>query len=164
MKQSGAATGLKQAGGGAQGWCLTSALRAARRHHPFFCPKLGVLFFFDDLVMTMRSFFLPLFVALAALSGAAAQAQTLAEVADATELAKTNGCLSCHAMSEKIVGPAYSAVAEKYKGDKDAVANLVQSIQYGSKGKWGRTPMPAHNSMSQADLKTLAVWVMNTKH
>ena len=94
---------------------------------------------------------------------AAGSAHALDEAA-ALELAKANGCLSCHSAKEKIVGPAYASVAEKYKDDKDGVANLVQSIQYGSKGKWGRTPMPAHNSMSQADLKTLAVWVMNTKH
>jgi cytochrome c len=92
-----------------------------------------------------------------------AQAETVADNAAAIELAKTNGCLSCHAMHEKVVGPAYSAVAEKYKDDKDAMSSLVQSIQRGSKGKWGRVPMPAHDTMSQADLKTLAAWVMSTK-
>ena len=109
----------------------------------------------------MRAYRSLLFVAVA-LSGAV-QAETVADTAAAVELAKTSGCLSCHAMNEKVVGPAYSAVAEKYKGDKDAVASLVQSIQYGSKGKWGRMPMPAHSSMSQADLKTLATWVMSAK-
>jgi len=89
-------------------------------------------------------------------------AQALDEAA-AMELAKANGCLSCHSAKEKIVGPAYSVVAEKYKDDKDAVANLVQSIQRGSKGKWGRTPMPSHDTMSQEDLKMLATWVMSTK-
>jgi cytochrome c len=84
--------------------------------------------------------------------------------AAAIELAKNNGCLSCHSAKEKVVGPAYSSVAEKYKDDKDAVANLVQSIQYGSKGKWGRIPMPPHPSMSAADIKTLAQWVMSAKH
>lgn len=84
--------------------------------------------------------------------------------AAAIEIAKNNGCLSCHSAKEKIVGPAYSDVADKYRGDKDAVANLVQSIQYGSKGKWGRIPMPAHPSMSAADIKTLAQWVMTAQH
>jgi cytochrome c len=93
---------------------------------------------------------------------ASGAAQAVDEAA-AIELAKNNGCLSCHSSKEKIVGPAYSSVAEKYKDDKDAVAALVQSIQYGSKGKWGRIPMPAHPSMSPADIKTLAQWVMTTK-
>lgn len=93
---------------------------------------------------------------------AAGSAHAVDEAA-ALELAKNNGCLSCHSAKEKIVGPAYASVAEKYKDDKDAVATLVQSIQYGSKGKWGRIPMPPHPSMSAADIKTLAQWVLSTK-
>jgi cytochrome c len=106
----------------------------------------------------MRSLILSATV-LAAASGSA----HALDAAAAIELAKANGCLSCHSSHEKIVGPAYAAVAEKYKDDKDAVANLVQSIQYGSKGKWGRIPMPPHPSMSAGDIKTLAQWVMTIK-
>ena len=102
-----------------------------------------------------------LFTACFLLASGAAHA---VDEAAAIELAKNNGCLSCHSAKEKIVGPAYSSVAEKYKDDKDAVANLVQSIQYGSKGKWGRIPMPPHPSMSATDIKTLAQWVMTAKH
>jgi cytochrome c len=94
----------------------------------------------------------------------AAGAAHAVDEAAAIELAKNNGCLSCHSAKEKIVGPAYSTVADKYKDDKDAVANLVQSIQYGSKGKWGRIPMPPHPGMSAADIKILAQWVMTAKH
>ena len=86
------------------------------------------------------------------------------DAAAATELAKANGCFSCHSAKEKVVGPAYSAVADKYKGDKDAVAHLTQSIQMGSQGKWGRIPMPAHPNMSVADIKALAQWILSTKH
>jgi cytochrome c len=78
-------------------------------------------------------------------------------------LAQSSGCMSCHAKAEKIVGPAFVSIADKYKGDKDAGASLAQSIQNGSRGKWGRVPMPAHPSLSQADLKTLAQWVLATK-
>jgi cytochrome c len=95
-------------------------------------------------------------------SGLLAQS-ALAADSEVVELAKANGCFSCHATNQKVVGPAYSAVAEKYKDDKDAVASLVQSIQRGSKGKWGRVPMPAHDTMSQEDLKALATWVMSIK-
>jgi len=96
------------------------------------------------------------------LAAASGSAHAL-DAAAAIELAKANGCLSCHSAQEKIVGPSYAAVAAKYKDDKDAVANLVQSIQYGSKGKWGRIPMPPHPSMSAGDIKTLAQWVMTIK-
>lgn len=82
------------------------------------------------------------------------------EKAATQQLAKDSGCLSCHALTEKVVGPAYSSVAEKYSGQSDAAASLVQSIQYGSKGKWGRIPMPAHASLSSEDLNKLARWVL----
>ena len=88
-----------------------------------------------------------LILSLLLLSGLAQAAEiTAAEQASAKELAQATGCLSCHSLSEKIVGPAYANVAEKYKADPDAASGLVQSIQYGSKGKWGRIPMPAHSS------------------
>ncbi len=105
----------------------------------------------------MRKLFIPLLL----LSGLSQAAElSAADSAAAQQLAKDSGCLTCHSLTEKIVGPAYASVAEKYKGQDDAAAGLVQSIQYGSKGKWGRIPMPAHSSMSVDDIKTLANWVL----
>jgi cytochrome c len=111
--------------------------------------------------VSMRTqFFLP---SIAMAAGSLMSHGAMAADAAAVELAKASGCFSCHAAAEKVVGPAYSSVAEKYKDDKDAVDTLMQSIQRGSKGKWGRVPMPAHDTLSQADLKTLATWVMTVK-
>lgn len=100
---------------------------------------------------------------LASLWAAAAAAQASTDLGAAVEIVKANGCYSCHSVSEKIVGPAFSSVAEKYAGDKDAVATLAQSIQMGSKGKWGRAAMPAHSSLSAQELKLLASWVLSAK-
>lgn len=100
---------------------------------------------------------------LASLWAAVAAAHASTDLNAAAEIAKNNGCYSCHAAAEKIVGPAFSSVAEKYAGDKDATATLAQSIQMGSKGKWGRAAMPAHSSLSAQDLKLLAGWVLSTK-
>lgn len=86
-----------------------------------------------------------------------------ADSADVKELVQASGCLSCHSVDEKIVGPAFKDVVAKYSLDPDAVANIAQSIKNGSKGKWGRMAMPAHSSLSSDDLKTLAMWVMSRK-
>lgn len=85
------------------------------------------------------------------------------ESADVAELVKASGCLSCHSATEKIVGPAFKDVVAKYASDADAVGTLTQSIKIGSRGKWGRVPMPPHASISNEDLKTLATWVMSHK-
>jgi cytochrome c len=105
-----------------------------------------------------------LFLTMACMQAAmAAPTLSAKETAAALELVKSNGCLSCHAMDEKIVGPAYSKVAAKYKDDNDAASSLAQSIRNGSSGKWGRIPMPAHGNMSNEDINLLARWVLTVK-
>lgn len=85
---------------------------------------------------------------------------TAAHANNVEQLATDSGCLSCHAAKEKKVGPAFSSVAEKYKGQSDAVAHLMQSVKNGSKGTWGRIPMPGHGSIADDDVKRLVTWVL----
>jgi len=77
-------------------------------------------------------------------------------------LLQTHGCLSCHAKAEKVVGPSFLSIAEKYRGDKDAPAALAQAIRNGSKGTWGRIPMPSHPNLGQEDLQALVRHVLAT--
>ena len=78
-------------------------------------------------------------------------------------LANKSGCLGCHAVATKLVGPAYKDVAAKYAGQADAQAILMQSIRNGGGGKWGELPMPAHPKLSDADLKKLTAWILGLK-
>ncbi len=96
------------------------------------------------------------------LSTAAQANETIgtADVQQALESAKNNGCFSCHATADKVVGPSFASVAARYGGTPDAAAGLAQSIRYGSKGKWGRIPMPAHAAISNEDLDRLTRWVL----
>jgi cytochrome c len=73
----------------------------------------------------------------------------------ATALLQKNGCLICHGMSNKIVGPAYTDIAKKYSGQVDYLANKIKA---GGAGVWGPIPMPAQ-ALSVADAKTIAVWL-----
>jgi cytochrome c len=82
---------------------------------------------------------------------------------DTLDLLKANGCMTCHAKDEKVVGPSFQAIAAKYAGQADAVDSLTQSVRNGSRGKWGRIPMPPHASLAADDLKTMATWVMAQK-
>jgi cytochrome c len=52
-----------------------------------------------------------------------------AGAANATEaLAKSSGCLTCHAIDAKKVGPSFKETAAKYKGKSDAEAALVAKL------------------------------------
>lgn len=77
-------------------------------------------------------------------------------------LAKAKGCMACHALDKKLVGPAYKEVAAKYKGDKAAVATLAAKVIAGGKGNWGAVPMPP-NKVTEDEAKKLVTWVLTVK-
>ena len=94
---------------------------------------------------------------------AAALATVLAAPAFANaDLANKKGCLACHALDKKVIGPSYKDVAAKYAKDKNAVAMLAEKIQKGGKGAWGEVPMPA-NPVTADEAKQLATWVLTVK-
>ena len=41
---------------------------------------------------------------------------------------KASGCLKCHSVSAEKAGPAYKAVAARYKGQADAAAKLEKFV------------------------------------
>jgi cytochrome c len=79
----------------------------------------------------------------------------------AEALAQKSGCLNCHGISNKILGPAYKDVAAKYKGDKTA-ARLITKVKVGGSGAWGSMPMPANSpQVKDDDIKTIVKWVLS---
>jgi len=54
-----------------------------------------------------------------------------AQAASGMDVLKAKGCLNCHAMDKKKVGPAYKDVAAKYKGDSGAEDKLVAKLKDG---------------------------------
>lgn len=96
----------------------------------------------------------------AALNPASGSASAAANAVDVPALLTSNGCLACHALDHKVVGPAYHDVAAKYKTAAEAVAHVTASIRNGSAGQWGTVPMPPFAALSEADAKALATYVL----
>ena len=78
-------------------------------------------------------------------------------------LAKAKNCMACHAMGNKLVGPAYRDVAKKYASDPGAADKLAAKIVKGGSGVWGAVPMPANPQVNEAEAKKLASWVLGLK-
>lgn len=102
-------------------------------------------------------------LSIAAACGAYACSAHADDAKKAQALAKSNGCMACHAVDAKLVGPSYKSVAEKYHDVKDAQAVLMKKIKDGGSGVWGPIPMPPHPNLSDEDLETLADWVLSAK-
>ncbi|MEW5756744.1 MAG: c-type cytochrome [Pseudomonadota bacterium] len=101
----------------------------------------------------MKSFLLTMPAVAAILLSGAAHADL--------ELAKKSGCMACHAVDKKVVGPAWQDVAAKYKGDSSAKATIVSSLENGSRGKWGQVPMPAQKRLTAEERDKLAEYVIS---
>jgi cytochrome c len=81
----------------------------------------------------------------------------------ALALMQKDGCIACHGIDKKIVGPAYQDVAAKYKGDAGAQAKLIQKVKMGGAGVWGQIPMPPNSQVSDDDIKALVSWILTLK-
>ncbi|HEX9687307.1 MAG TPA: c-type cytochrome [Burkholderiales bacterium] len=100
---------------------------------------------------------------------AAAASVTLAAGAHAADakaaeaLAKSSGCLACHTVDKKLVGPSYQEIAKRYRTDKGAAANLAQKVKAGGKGAWGDIPMPPNAHVKDADIRAIVQWILSLK-
>lgn len=94
--------------------------------------------------------------------------ETAAPVSDAAMLpgekliAKAD-CIGCHNKTQKVVGPAYVEVAEKYTDSEKDIAYLADKIISGGKGVWGEIPMTPHPTVAPDDAKEMVKYILSLK-
>jgi cytochrome c len=71
------------------------------------------------------------------------------------DVLKAKGCVNCHEMDKKKVGPALKDLAAKYKGNKSASATLVGKLKEGK----GHPKAAA----TDAELKAAVDYVLSVK-
>ena len=113
----------------------------------------------------MKTTCLSVFIA----AGLLASGASLADEA----LAKAKGCLACHTVDKKLIGPTYKEVAQEYAGQKDAEARLTNAILKGTpspggvgwqkKGKATMPFMPPNAAVKPDDAAKLAKWILGLK-
>lgn len=83
------------------------------------------------------------------------------QVALGEALIKQNDCNTCHHRTNTLIGPAHTAVAQKYEFTEANVKLLAEKITKGGSGVWGQIPMAAHLGLSQADAEAMARYVLS---
>ncbi|WP_029010296.1 c-type cytochrome [Azospirillum halopraeferens] len=74
-------------------------------------------------------------------------------------LAEQAGCLACHGVDTRIVGPGYREIAERYRG-RDSVPALVAKVKDGGDGVWGDIPMPPQPDLNDDQARILVEWIL----
>jgi cytochrome c len=75
-------------------------------------------------------------------------------------LIQKTDCATCHNTNVKTVGPAYRAIADKYKNTSSTVNMLVGKVTNGGSGVWGATAMTPHPNVPADDVKKIVEWIM----
>jgi cytochrome c len=94
-------------------------------------------------------------------SGEVAAPQAAKTASPALALAQKSGCMACHGVGNKIVGPGYNEIQARYKDQPDAEARLAAKVKAGGQGVWGSVPMPPNAHLKEGDIKTLVQWIMS---
>ena len=81
-------------------------------------------------------------------------------------LAAKSGCMVCHKIDSKLVGPAWLDVSKRYKGDAGAKARLVAIVKAGGKGNWtdvtGGAAMPPNSpKVSDENIEKLVKFILS---
>ena len=77
------------------------------------------------------------------------------------DLAKSANCMACHGVANKLVGPGFREVAERYRGKADAEVTLAARVKQGGQGVWGPIPMPPHPQLADPDIRAMVRWVLD---
>jgi cytochrome c551/c552 len=81
-------------------------------------------------------------------------------------LANKSGCLVCHKIETKLIGPAWRDVSKRYNGDTGAKARLIAKVKMGGKGNWtdvtGGIAMPPYSpQVSDENIEKLVTFVLS---
>jgi cytochrome c len=77
--------------------------------------------------------------------------------ASGADVLKAKGCLGCHDIDKKKVGPAYKDIAAQFKGNKNAEAELTKVLRAGPPGHAIKV------TISDADLKSALDYILSLK-
>jgi len=73
-------------------------------------------------------------------------------------------CPSCHKIDDRLTGPAYREVADKYAGaDEATITKLAKKIIEGGSGVWGEIPMTPHPNVSEEEAKDMVKYILLLK-
>lgn len=88
------------------------------------------------------------------------------ENTEALSLATKSGCMACHRVEQKLVGPAWNDVGARYKNDAGARASLIEKVKKGGKGNWtdvtkGAVMPPYSPRVKDQDIEALIDFILS---
>jgi len=82
---------------------------------------------------------------------------------DGSRLIGPSGCRACHKDNEKVLGPAFRSVAQKYRSDPATIRKLVEKVYHGGTGVWGDYAMAPQTHLKKEQIEKMVRWILSLK-
>jgi cytochrome c551/c552 len=89
--------------------------------------------------------------------------QLLRDMDPGERVARKHGCISCHGITQKKMGPALRAIANRYEDDEKQIR---RSILEGTQDRWkeaNHARMPSFKTLGEAELDSVTNWILEQK-
>ena len=96
-------------------------------------------------------------------AGKPVAADNSADIKKGEALISKSDCLACHKLQDRLVGPSYKEVANKYPNNDATINLLAGKIKKGGSGVWGAIPMSPHPTLSDDDAKAMVKYILTVK-
>ncbi|WP_291402459.1 c-type cytochrome [Daejeonella sp.] len=78
-------------------------------------------------------------------------------------LISKSDCFACHKVQDKVLGPSYKDIANKYAKNKANIDYLINKVKVGGSGVWGAVPMSPHPNLSDDDARDMILYILSLK-
>jgi cytochrome c len=79
-------------------------------------------------------------------------------------IVKQSDCITCHSINKKLLGPAFTEIANKYSMSIHDIDKLYKKIITGGSGVWGELPMTPHRNLSVENAKAIVKYILLLKN
>ncbi|MEI9942631.1 MAG: c-type cytochrome [Chitinophagaceae bacterium] len=69
----------------------------------------------------------------------------------------------CHRINEKLVGPAYTSIANLYPINAVIIDSLADRVINGSANHWSTVPMTQHANLPKEDAEKMVQYILSFK-
>lgn len=86
--------------------------------------------------------------------------ETVSSRSNALSVIASSNCFTCHKAKNKLIGPSFEEIANRYSPTLENKAYLTQKIKQGSRGVWSDVIMPAQPELEEEDISQILDWIL----
>lgn len=85
--------------------------------------------------------------------------EKVASRSDMLSYMATSNCFTCHKAKDRLMGPSFEEIANRYSPTSENTTYLAQKIREGSKGVWSDEIMPGQPELETARIVQMLEWI-----